>query len=305
MKVVFVIPVFNECKTVETLAEGIARHVQGIDHRILFVDDGSSDGSSEILSRLCERSDRIGFIKLKRNYGKSHALAAGFSRAEGDIVVMMDADLQDDPEEIPRMLAKLDEGYDLVCGWKQIRNDPWRKTIPSKIYNWAVSRAFGLSLHDINTGFKAMRMETAKRLPLVGDMHRMIAVFAAGMGYRVTEIPVVHHPRRFGRSKYGFSRFYGGAADASAVWLMRGDAKRYGQWLDRIKMVFGAFCLVAAAGAIAAALSRHPLIALGCALVAAGCAGIMVCNQSILSRLRRRPLSAADIDASIESAIIR
>lgn len=304
MRIVFVIPVFNECKTVEALAEGIARHAKGMDYRILFVDDGSTDGSAEVLARLADSSGAIDLIKLRRNCGKSHALAAGFARAEGDIAVMMDADLQDDPEEIPRMLAKLDEGYDLVCGWKEKRNDPWHKTIPSRIYNWAVSRAFGLSLHDVNTGFKAMRMDIAKRLPLVGDMHRMIAIFAAGMGGRVTEIPVTHHPRRFGRSKYGFGRFYRGAADAVAVRLMRGDVKRLAQQMDKFKMVIGAFCLMAAAGTIAAAFSGHPAAALICAFLSACCAGVMVCNESILARIRRRPLGAQEIDASIESTTL-
>lgn len=214
MKIDFIIPVYNECETLEALTAGISEHVCEMPHRILFVDDGSDDGSFESLVALSKRFPAIEIIRLRRNFGKTPALAAAFSRIDADIVIMMDADLQDDPKEIPRLLAKLDEGYDLVCGWKAQRHDPWHKTFPSRFYNRAVCWAFGLDLHDINTGYKAMRAEVAKRLPLYGEMHRMIAVFAVQLGYRVTEIPVEHHPRRHGRSKFGFERFGRGACDA-------------------------------------------------------------------------------------------
>jgi glycosyltransferase involved in cell wall biosynthesis len=214
MKIVFVIPVFNEEKSLAPLAEGISTYAAPYEHEILFVDDGSTDGSFEVIQTLRERYPTVRAIRLRRNQGKSLALAAAFQRIEGDVAVMMDADLQDDPEEIPRLLEKLDEGYDLVCGWKQDRNDPWHKTFPSRIYNAAISRQFNIKLHDINTGFKAMRMEVAKRLPLYGDMHRMIVVHATALGYRVTEVPVKHHPRRYGKSHYGIERFIRGLADA-------------------------------------------------------------------------------------------
>ncbi len=213
MKIVFVIPVFNERPTLADLAAGIAEHAAEHEYEILFVDDGSTDGSYEELCRLRDAQPAVRLLKLRRNFGKTAALAAGFARAEGDVVVTMDADLQDEPREIPRLLAKLDEGYDLVCGWKRERHDPWHKTMPSHVYNRWIARTFKLDLHDVNTGFKAMRMEVARSMPLYGDMHRLMAVFAAQMGYRVGEVPVEHHPRRFGQSKYGFSRFYRGALD--------------------------------------------------------------------------------------------
>jgi len=245
MEVVFAIPVYNERETLESLAEGISRYAGDIDHRILFVDDGSTDGSYELLCTLRARYSTVDVIKLRRNFGKSQALAAAIHRARGDVLVTMDGDLQDDPEEIPKLLGKLAEGYDVVCGWKAARRDPWHKTFPSRIYNALVSWIFGLPLHDVNTGFKAMRMEVAKRLPLYGELHRMIAVFAGQLGYRVTEAPVKHHPRSHGQSKYGFERFSRGALDIITAWflLRRGQSPNH---------LFGfAGCCASAAGALA------------------------------------------------------
>ncbi|HOD95746.1 MAG TPA: glycosyltransferase family 2 protein [Candidatus Hydrogenedentes bacterium] len=222
MRITFVIPAYNEAPTLAALAEGIKAHVGAHDFRILFVDDGSTDNSWEILEGLRREDARIDLLRLRRNCGKTAALEAAFARVSGDVLITMDADLQDDPAEIPRMLAKLDEGYDLVCGWKKKRHDPWLKTIPSRFYNARISRRFKLPLHDINTGFKAMRMEVAKRLRLWSDMHRLIPVFAAHLGYKVTEIPVRHHPRKFGKSKYGFSRIQKGLVDIeSAAYILK------------------------------------------------------------------------------------
>lgn len=220
MKLVFVIPLLNERETLETLAEGIHRRAAGHEFRIVFVDDGSTDGSWEMLTQLREKYPAIDLIRFRRNYGKSQALAAGIARADGDVLITMDADLQDDPAEIPRFLTKLEEGHDMVCGWKAERHDPWHKTLPSRLYNGTVSWLFSLPLHDVNCGFKAMRMEVARQLPLYGDMHRMMAVHAADLGYRVTEIPVAHHPRRYGKSKYGLRRFATGALDVFTTWFL-------------------------------------------------------------------------------------
>lgn len=220
MEVVFAIPVYNERETLESLTEGISRYAAEVAHRILFVDDGSTDGSYDLLCTLRARYPTVDVIKFRRNFGKSQALAAAVHRAHGDVLVTMDGDLQDDPEEIPKLLAKLQEGYDVVCGWKAARRDPWQKTFPSRVYNALVSRLFGLPLHDVNTGFKAMRMEVAKRLPLYGELHRMIAVFAGQMGYRIAEVPVKHHPRHHGQSKYGFERFSRGALDVITAWFL-------------------------------------------------------------------------------------
>ncbi len=225
MNLCFVVPVYNERETLTALTEGITEHAEPHEHRILFVDDGSTDGSYDVLCELRAQYEAVDVIKLRRNYGKTRALAVAFERAEGDVVITMDADLQDDPKEIPKFLEKLDEGFDLVCGWKVNRKDPWHKTIPSRVYNFFIAKAFRLKLHDINSGFKAMRIEVAKRLPLYGDMHRMIAVYAAHMGYRVDEVEVKHHPRRHGQSKYGAKRLPQGALDAFATWFVT----RYGQ----------------------------------------------------------------------------
>ena len=234
--ITFVIPVYNEAPTLERLAQGIHDHVRDHAYRILFIDDGSTDGSWETLRAMREQSGVIDIIRLRRNFGKTSALAAGFAIAHGDIIITMDADLQDDPKEIPALLAKLDEGYDVVCGWKQRRFDPWHKTMPSRIFNAWISRTFKLPLHDVNSGFKAMRGEVAAQLPLWSDMHRLIPVFAANMGYKVTEIPVQHHPRKYGRSKYGIERFLRGAMDAvTAAFLTRyGDSP--GQYFGRMML---------------------------------------------------------------------
>lgn len=216
-KITFVIPLYNEAPTLAALAQGIKEHVGDHPFRILFVDDGSTDDSWEVMQGLRQEDPRIELLRLRRNCGKTAALEAAFAVAKGDILITMDADLQDDPAEIPRMLAKLEEGYDLVCGWKKKRHDPWLKTFPSRFYNKRISRRFNLPLHDINTGFKAMRMEVAKSLRLWSDMHRLIPVFAHHLGYKVTEIPVRHHPRKFGKSKYGFSRIQKGLADIESA----------------------------------------------------------------------------------------
>ncbi|HPO16734.1 MAG TPA: glycosyltransferase family 2 protein [Candidatus Hydrogenedentes bacterium] len=263
MKISVVIPVYNECETLDALAEGIIEHLQGHEFRIIFVDDGSTDGSFDVLSRLRERFDCVDIIRFRRNFGKPFALAAGFSRAHGDIALIMDADLQDDPKEIPALLAKLEEGFDMVCGWKKQRHDPWHKVIPSRIFNFAIAKAFGANLHDINTGFKVMRMEVARRLPLYGEMHRMIALFALQMGYRVTEIPVEHHPRRHGRSKFGFKRFYRGAIDAFTVWFLSHFRERPAHFFGGV----GALIRIAGAGLALASIilalcGGWPLLAL-------------------------------------------
>lgn len=220
MSLTIVIPVYNEAQSLPPLVEGIERHAADVPHRILLVDDGSTDGSWACMLKLRESRQNLDVVRLRRNFGKTVALRVGFDRARGDRVITMDGDLQDDPAEIPRMLAKLEEGYDLVSGWKQKRHDPWHKTIPSRVYNGWVCRLFGMGLHDVNSGFKAMRMEVARAVPLFGDMHRLIPVFAHALGYRVTEIPVTHHARRFGQSKYGLERFAKGAFDLVAARLM-------------------------------------------------------------------------------------
>ncbi len=220
MRITFVIPVYNERDTLEALVEGITEHVGSHEHRILFVADGSTDGSYDVLCRLRERFATVDIIRFRRNFGKSAALAAGFARAEGDLLFTMDADLQDDPKEIPRFIEKLNEGYDVVSGWKAVRRDPWHKRFSSRIYNWFTSRVFRLGIHDINCGYKLYRTEVVKRIPMYGGLHRLTPALAASLGYRIAELTVEHHPRRFGVSKYGLERFWRGALDILAVWFL-------------------------------------------------------------------------------------
>ena len=221
MKIAVVIPVYNERETLAPLAEQVRNHLSSHEHRILFVDDGSTDGSWDALRALHARYDDIDALRFRRNFGKTAALAAGFERADGDVVITMDSDLQDDPKEVSRFIGKLEEGYDVVCGWKVKRRDPWTKTIPSRIYNRVVSWMFGIELHDVNCGYKALRTDVAKRLPLHGDMHRLIPVLAARLGARVTEIAVEHHPRRWGASKYGIERFWQGIRDTLLIFFSK------------------------------------------------------------------------------------
>lgn len=214
----FVIPVYNERGTIEALVSQIQEQTDGALREILLIDDGSTDGSGAVMDELVERYAPVEVIRFARNCGKTEALKEGFAQARGDVVFTLDGDLQDDPKEIPRMVGKLLEGYDLVCGWKKFRQDPWHKTLPSKVYNRLIGRLFGLDLHDMNTGYKAMRREVAQSLELRDDFHRFIPILAAHSGFRVTEIPVEHHPRQYGESKYGMSRFFTAPFDIWTLW---------------------------------------------------------------------------------------
>src|SRR5215813_4992001 len=199
----FVIPLMNEEQSVHLLFEKLSSQMQrgGQRYEVIFIDDGSTDGTFRELEKLHEQyAGIVRVVRFRRNFGKTAALVAGFSRCRGSIIFTMDGDLQDDPQEIPRFLAKLDEGYDLVSGWKFPRLDPISKTFPSRIFNWLVRKMTGVHLHDINNGFKAYRREIIEDpyLKLYGDFHRFIPVIAESRGFRVTEMKVHHYPRQFG-----------------------------------------------------------------------------------------------------------
>ncbi|MFM7929909.1 MAG: glycosyltransferase family 2 protein [Pirellula sp.] len=217
-----VIPLLNESETLPELVRRIDASIEGNPPEIVFVDDGSSDHSWQVIEGLAASRGSMRAIRFRRNFGKAAALAAGFKEASGDILITMDADLQDDPKEIPRMLGKLDEGYDVVSGWKQKRLDPWHKRWPSLVFN-AILRFFSrLPLHDFNCGFKAYRREVLQEIDLYGEMHRFVPVLASARGFRVAEIAVEHHPRLHGFSKYGWSRIPKGLLDlATVVFLTR------------------------------------------------------------------------------------
>ena len=221
----FVIPLLNEQSTLCELVDRIESVCQSnaiTPFEILLIDDGSSDESWNEIERLARSKSTVHGIRFRRNFGKAAALSAGFQQATGKIIITMDADLQDDPKEIPRMLAKLDEGYDVVSGWKQRRFDPWHKRWPSKVFNGILRYFSRLPLHDFNCGFKAYRKEVLEEISLYGEMHRFIPVLAAARGFRVAEITVEHHPRLHGQSKYGWSRIPKGLMDlATVVFLTR------------------------------------------------------------------------------------
>jgi glycosyltransferase involved in cell wall biosynthesis len=219
MDISIVIPLLNEQDSLTELYQQITATLaqMGKSCEIIFVDDGSRDQSFSILTQLHAQDNRIKIIQFRRNCGKAAALSAGFEHASGQFVITMDADLQDDPAEIPRLIAKLEEGLDLVSGWKKKRFDPISKTLPSKLFNWTVSKMAGIKLHDFNCGLKAYREDVTKSVKLYGHLHRFIPVLAHEEGFRVGEIQVQHHPRKYGKTKYGASRLVSGFLDFLTV----------------------------------------------------------------------------------------
>jgi glycosyltransferase involved in cell wall biosynthesis len=214
-----VIPIYNEGESLDELYERLTavleRTAKG--HELIFIDDGSVDNSLGKIRNLKEKDTRVKIISFTKNYGKSPALSEGFKAARGEIVVTIDADLQDNPDEIPVLIGKIDEGYDLVSGWKQDRKDPISKTLPSKLFNAVTSLVSGIKLHDFNCGLKAYRNDVVKRIQVYGELHRFIPVLAGWEGYRIGEVKVSHFERRFGSSKYGTKRFLNGLFDLMTV----------------------------------------------------------------------------------------
>lgn len=219
MKLSLVIPAFNEAESLPELMRQIEAAVTplNIEYEILIIDDGSTDRTFAVCKELKPQYPRLRAFRFRRNYGKSPALSVGFEHARGEFVITMDADLQDDPNEIPNLIARLEEGWDLVSGWKKKRHDPIGKRLPSKIYNYVTSLMSGIRLHDFNCGLKAYRNEVVKSLNVYGELHRFLPVLAHWQGFRVTEMVVQHHPRRFGVSKFGFARFFSGFFDLITV----------------------------------------------------------------------------------------
>jgi len=204
-----VIPVYNEEENIPELYRELKEVLEKLPYRyeIIFVDDGSTDRTYEILQKLAEEDPHVKVIRFRRNYGQTAAMYAGFQYAEGDVVVTMDGDLQNDPRDIPRLLEKIEEGYDIVSGWRKNRKDPFlSRILPSKIANWIISKVTGVKLHDYGCTLKAYRKEVAKNFRLYGDMHRFLPAVAKSFGAKITEIVVNHRPRKYGRSKYGIGR---------------------------------------------------------------------------------------------------
>jgi glycosyltransferase involved in cell wall biosynthesis len=213
------IPVMNEEGNLPELHKRLTDVLNriGLEYEIIFVDDGSSDSTWRIVTQLRASDPHVIGLRHRRNFGKAEALTNGFAICRGDVVVTMDGDLQDDPDELPRFLEMIDQGYDLVSGWKQRRQDPLGKTAPSKVFNWTVRRSSGVELHDFNCGFKAYRKEAAASIDLYGELHRFTPVLAHAEGFRIGELPVKHHARTWGSSKYGWSRLTKGFLDLLTV----------------------------------------------------------------------------------------
>jgi len=223
-----VIPVLNEEANLKPLYSELKESldVLGRSYEIVFVDDGSTDGSAQVLTRLHEADDRVKVVEFRRNFGKTAALTAGFRLSRGQIVITMDADLQDAPAEIGVLLGKLEEGYDLVAAWRFDRQDPLSKTLPSRIFNWTVASLTGVRLHDFNCGFKAYRRSVTEEVKLYGELHRFIPVLAFLKGFRIAEVKVFHRPRHAGQSKYGIGRLGRGFLDFLTVIFLTSYLKR-------------------------------------------------------------------------------
>lgn len=223
-----VIPVLNEVESLATLHQELSEvaAAQGYELDIVMVDDGSTDGSWDEIRRLAASDSRVTGLRFRRNFGKAAALSAGFAQSRGDWIMTLDADLQDDPQEIPRFLAEMQKDLDVVSGWKKVRYDPWHKVWPSRAFNWLVSSLTGVKLHDHNCGMKCYRREVFEEVRLYGELHRFVPVLAAARGFRVGEIVIEHRRRRFGRSKYGVTRFVKGFLDLLTVKFLTGFGQR-------------------------------------------------------------------------------
>jgi glycosyltransferase involved in cell wall biosynthesis len=279
----------NEEHSLEALYREVtaALESQGQPFEVIFVDDGSTDGSLSVLSRLHDETTNVVVVHLRRNFGKAAALQAGFLEAGGDIVVTIDADLQDDPAEIPQLLAKLDEGFDLVSGWKTRRNDPVARRLFSRIFNWATAVVSGVRLHDVNCGLKAYRAEVLQGMRLYGELHRFIPILASYRGFRVAEIPVNHRARQHGRSRYGPERYLRGFFDLLSVTFM-------GRYRHRPLHLFGGIGLLMGAVGFVVLLyltmlklwgegiGTRPLLTLGVLLLVVG---IQLVSLGLLSEL--------------------
>jgi glycosyltransferase involved in cell wall biosynthesis len=275
-----VIPLCNEAATLkplfEQLADTMEAHALG-SFEVIFIDDGSTDESWPTLEALkAAHPEQVVALRFRRNHGKAAALSAGFAQAKGDIVVTMDADLQDEPAEIPNFLAKLDEGYDCVSGWKKLRQDPLGKTLPSRFFNAATRAASGVQIHDFNCGFKAYRAEAVHSIELYGELHRYIPVLLAAEGFTTTEIPVEHHRRTHGVSKYGWKRLLKGGLDLITVVVLTRYLKRPGHFFGGLGLLSGLIGVLILASlsiekfVFGHGIGQRPLLQLGILLVILG-----------------------------------
>jgi glycosyltransferase involved in cell wall biosynthesis len=278
IEVSVVIPLYNEEESLKELHHQLRATLQrmGVRYELIFVDDGSTDRSFNVLRDLKRIDGRVKIIRFRRNYGKSAALAVGFEKVQGAYVVTMDADLQDDPAEIPSLIKKLEEGYDLVSGWKKVRRDPISKTIPSRFFNFVTSLMTGIKIHDFNCGLKVYRNEVVKAIQPYGELHRYLPVLAHHAGFRIGEMVVQHRPRKYGKTKFGVGRFWKGFLDLLTVLFTT-------RYFRRPLHLFGFWGMIAALAGIVidgwlaiewaqgkTALSNRPLFLGGILLIIVG-----------------------------------
>ncbi|RJQ38222.1 glycosyltransferase [Candidatus Microgenomates bacterium] len=272
----FVVPLFNEQESLELFYLELKKSTLSYKKsEIIFIDDGSTDKSLEILKRLAKKDQNIRIFSFRKNWGKAEALTLGFSKAKGDYIVTLDADLQDKPSEIKNMLGKIEEGYDLVCGWRKNRKDPARKNISSKIFNLFAKKFWGLNLHDYNCGLKMYKNEAAKTLQLYGGMHRFIPLLIFQQGFKVTEVDVVHEKRKFGKSKYGFSKVWKDLPDIFTMLFLSKYSSRPLHFFGTFGMVLFFLGLVVLAYLSiihfqGQTIGRRPLLFFGMLLVLSG-----------------------------------
>jgi glycosyltransferase involved in cell wall biosynthesis len=277
-KISIVIPLFNEEESLNPLANEIRKAIKilNINYEVIFVDDGSTDGSLKIIKDICKQDRRFRFISFRKNYGKSAALQMGFKQVTGDVVITMDADLQDDPNEIGNLIKKLQEGNDLVSGWKKKRFDPFIKRYSSRFFNYITRIMSGIKIHDFNCGLKAYRAEVVQNIKIYGELHRYVPVLADWNGFSVTEIPVIHHARRYGKTKFGISRFFKGFIDLLTVIFATRYIKRpmhFFGFLGAIAFLIGLLVngyLAYEWGFNHQALSNRPMLFLGMLLIIVG-----------------------------------
>jgi glycosyltransferase involved in cell wall biosynthesis len=293
-----IVPVRDEAATLEELATRIIAVCAGHGLRlreVILVDDGSTDGSWAVIERLAASHGVVRGLRLRRNFGKATALDIGIRASTAAVIVTMDADLQDDPAELPRFLAQIEAGSDVVSGWKQVRHDPAHKTLPSKLFNYVTARVSGVPLHDFNCGFKAYRREVFADIRLYGELHRFVPMLAHGLGFEVSELVVTHHPRRHGRSKYGMKRILRGAVDLLTVLTITRYDQRPGHLFGGAGVAIGAvgslillylFGLKVLAGEL---IGHRPLLQLGILLVIVGVQTVLFGMLAELINARTRP----------------
>ena len=274
----FVIPALNEEQSLAQLADEISKQCQGMNSapEIIFVDDGSSDGTWKLIERMSSEHEHISGIRLRKNFGKSYALDVGFAQASGNIIFMMDADLQDNPVDIPAFVNKITEGFDVVSGWRDAREDNWKKILQSRLFNSVVSKLTGVNLHDHNCGFKAYTKEAINGLRLYGEMHRFIPVLLAAKGFRVSEVLVTHRARVYGRSKYNFKRMLYGVMDLLTVYFLTSFKQRPMHFLGFLGLgMFSvgslALTYLALLWVLEGSIGYRPLLFYGASLLIVGC----------------------------------